>query len=243
MTVQDPLSTVPQPTVPPPTFPVPTVAVPTVPAPTIAIPSIPVPTVPTTGGSTVPGPTVPGAIPPPTMLPTGLGTDPALDALAQACYDGDMASCDELYRESDDDEDPLYREFADTCAGRQPTGTGQWCEAAFPRRACRRRSPASTTIPGVTIPGVTVPGVTVPTTGSVVPGVPPATQQPAGLGTDAALDALAQRCYDGDMQACDDLFLQSELGSPYHEYGDTCAGRQPVGTYTYCRVAFPGTQP
>jgi hypothetical protein len=45
------------------------------------------------------------------------------------------------------------------------------------------------------------------------------------------------------MQACDDLFLQSELGTPYHAYGDTCAGRQRAGTYTYCHVAFPTTQP
>ena len=235
-----PVPTVAVPTVPVPTSPLPTSPLPTfptLPVPTVGVPTVPVTTVPTTGGSTLPATTIPGAIPPPTMQPTGLGTDPALDAFAQGCYDGDMAACDELYRQTDAEDDPLYREFADTCAGRQPVGTGQWCEAAFPATGM------PTTVPGATIPGVTIPGVTVPTTGSIVSGIPTATQQPAGLGTDPTLDALAQRCYDGDMQACDDLFLQSELGTPYHAYGDTCAGRQSAGTYTYCTVAFPGTQP
>ena len=166
--------------------------------------------------------------------------------LAQACFDGDMASCDELYRESDRETDPLYREFADTCAGRQPVGTGQWCEAAFPAAG------APTTIPGVTVPGVTVrvsrPGCH--RSGrhradhrASCPGVPPATQQPTGLGTDPTLDALAQGCYDGDMQACDDLFQRPSSARRTTTYGDTCAGRQAGGTYTYCHVAFPATQP
>ena len=62
---------------------------------------------------------------------------------------------------------------------------------------------------------------------------------PEGTMTMEVLNTLAQDCFNGAMQSCDDLFLQSELGSPYHEYGDTCAGRQRPGTYTYCTAAFP----
>lgn len=65
------------------------------------------------------------------------------------------------------------------------------------------------------------------------------TAPPDGLGDDATLDDLAQSCFDGDMQSCDDLFLESDVGSAYETYGDTCAGRQPAGTDQYCTVTFP----
>jgi hypothetical protein len=65
------------------------------------------------------------------------------------------------------------------------------------------------------------------------------TAPPDGLGDDATLDDLAQSCFDGDMQSCDDLFLESDVGSAYETYGDTCAGRQPAGTEQYCTVTFP----
>ncbi len=44
-------------------------------------------------------------------------------------------------------------------------------------------------------------------------------------GDDPELDALHDRCADGDGQACDDLFYQSPLGSEYEEFGNTCGGR------------------
>ncbi|HEY0126673.1 MAG TPA: hypothetical protein VGB58_06025 [Blastococcus sp.] len=53
------------------------------------------------------------------------------------------------------------------------------------------------------------------------------------------MDAYAQDCFDGDMAACDSLFLESEVDSMYEAYGDTCAGRQPPGTGTLCTVTFP----
>jgi len=64
--------------------------------------------------------------------------------------------------------------------------------------------------------------------------------QPTGLGDDPTFNQLAQQCYDGDMQACDDLYIQSEVDSPYEAYGDTCAGRQPLGTDVFCTISFPG---
>ena len=72
-------------------------------------------------------------------------------------------------------------------------------------------------------------------------GIPAATVPPDGLGDDPALNQYAQSCYDGDMQACDDLYDGSEVGSRYETYGGTCAGRQPESNLdtVYCTDAFP----
>ena len=70
-------------------------------------------------------------------------------------------------------------------------------------------------------------------------GIPPATIPPDGLGDDPVLQEFAQQCYDGQMFSCDVLFTASEDGSPYKNYADTCAGRQPAGTGTFCTIAFP----
>ncbi|MDQ3464952.1 MAG: hypothetical protein M3500_09730, partial [Actinomycetota bacterium] len=48
---------------------------------------------------------------------------------------------------------------------------------------------------------------------------------PGDLGDDPELDQLAQECFEGVMESCDDLFFQSEIGSAYEEYGGTCGGR------------------
>ena len=70
--------------------------------------------------------------------------------------------------------------------------------------------------------------------------LPPPTVTPDGLGDDPVLNQYAQDCYDGIMDACDDLYLESEEDSQYAAYGDTCAGRQPLGTDDFCAVSFPG---
>jgi cytoskeletal protein RodZ len=69
--------------------------------------------------------------------------------------------------------------------------------------------------------------------------LPPATVTPDGLGEDPVMDAYAQDCYAGDMVACDSLYFESEPDSAYEVYGDTCAGRQPPGTDTFCTESFP----
>jgi hypothetical protein len=56
--------------------------------------------------------------------------------------------------------------------------------------------------------------------GELPPGTPP-----EGLGDDPELDALAQDCFEGIMQACDDLYLRSDIDSAYETYGETCGGR------------------
>ena len=62
---------------------------------------------------------------------------------------------------------------------------------------------------------------------------------PEGLGDDPQLNTLADSCFAGDMQACDDLWAQSDPDSPYHTYADTCAGRQPENTGRYCTELAP----
>ena len=52
-------------------------------------------------------------------------------------------------------------------------------------------------------------------------------------GDDPALDALWDACEAGDAQACDDLYMDSPLGSEYEEFGGSCGGRFP-GTDQYC---------
>ena len=49
--------------------------------------------------------------------------------------------------------------------------------------------------------------------------------EPEGLGPDAELDAYAQGCFEGDLQACDDLMYDSPPLSAYEEYASTCGGR------------------
>ncbi len=102
-----------------------------------------------------------------------------------------------------------YEQFADTCAGRQPLGTPFACVNAF--------VPAAST--AIEIPAPTL--------------------EPTGLGDNYLLDGLAQNCYDGDMEACDTMWLGSEEGSPYHNFADTCAGRKPPGdTWAFCEAIF-----
>jgi len=73
-------------------------------------------------------------------------------------------------------------------------------------------------------------------------GIPPAGASPDGLGDDPVLDQYAQSCHDGDMNACDTLYNDSDVGSAYETYGGTCGGRQPASNsdVVYCTDAFPG---
>jgi hypothetical protein len=73
----------------------------------------------------------PAGIPDPTVSPDGLGSDPALDVLALGCYAGDMQACDNLYDAADAGSD--YQTYGDTCAGRQASGTLDYCTETFPR--------------------------------------------------------------------------------------------------------------
>ncbi|WP_165492219.1 hypothetical protein [Egibacter rhizosphaerae] len=48
------------------------------------------------------------------------------------------------------------------------------------------------------------------------------------------MNDFAAACEDGEWTACDQLYLDAPSSSPYQEYGDTCAGRQPPDSGTWC---------
>jgi len=47
----------------------------------------------------------------------------------------------------------------------------------------------------------------------------------AVIGDDAGLDPYAERCHDGELNACDELYSLADPGSDYEYYGLTCGGR------------------
>ena len=55
--------------------------------------------------------------------------------------------------------------------------------------------------------------------------IPPG-EDPAGIvGDDPRLDELAEACFEGDLYACDTLFLRTEVDSELEAYSQTCGGR------------------
>jgi hypothetical protein len=92
-----------------------------------------------------------------------------------------------------------------------------------------------------TAPFGLLPPTTTTTPVAVAADIPAPTQQPTGLGTDARMDLLAIACFNGTMQACDDLHDESPVGSAYENFADTCAGRRPAGTGRYCTDVFTDT--
>jgi hypothetical protein len=67
---------------------------------------------------------------------------------------------------------------------------------------------------------------------ATVPTSPPSA--PTGLGDDAGLDGYAQRCHDGLLSACDDLYELSPPMSDYEQYAMTCGGRVKPFDVEYC---------
>src|SRR5665648_743622 len=58
-------------------------------------------------------------------------------------------------------------------------------------------------------------------------------------GDNATLDALWDACAAEDWQACDDLYMQSDVGSGYEAYGDTCGNKYAAGTTDFCVDVMP----
>ncbi|MGY1849453.1 MULTISPECIES: hypothetical protein [unclassified Blastococcus] len=58
--------------------------------------------------------------------------------------------------------------------------------------------------------------------------------EPGDLGPDPILDAYAQGCFDGELQACDDLMYESPPLSAYEQYASTCGGRVKAYTVMAC---------
>jgi hypothetical protein len=65
-------------------------------------------------------------------------------------------------------------------------------------------------------------------------------QQPGDLGDGDGFDALADQCFEGDMAACDVLFLTTPLESNSEAYGDTCGGREDADEEAGCGADYAG---
>jgi len=157
------------------------------------------------------------------------GSDPLLDILWDDCSAGDMGACDELYRQSPIDSE--YEDFGDTCGGTTEGGT--WCETEIDvtdpylygvydecsdgdMAACDTlylESPVGSHFEWF---GYTCGLVSDGSTWCIdlIPDEP----------TDR-LDDLYAACEAGDMQACDDLYLEAPVGSEYEDFGFTCGNR------------------
>jgi hypothetical protein len=58
--------------------------------------------------------------------------------------------------------------------------------------------------------------------------------EPGELGPDPVLNQYALACFEGDLQACDDLMYESPPLSDYEQYGLTCGGRVKAYMVMYC---------
>ncbi len=86
--------------------------------------------------------------------------------------------------------------------------------------------------PQNTVAPTLVPQTTAPRTANPPPAPPPAPVGPPPAGGpppasygDPYIDSLAQRCYNGNMRACDDLYFASLPGDAFEDYGYTCGHR------------------
>ncbi len=74
--------------------------------------------------------------------------------------------------------------------------------------------------------------------------IPPGQDPRNILGDDQALNDLANQCFEGDMQACDDLFAQTPVDSDLEAYSQTCGGRiDEVDGAPNCVARFGGGDP
>ncbi|MGH9243272.1 MAG: hypothetical protein ACRD29_02920 [Acidimicrobiales bacterium] len=135
---------------------------------------------------------------------TGLGDDPSLQPYADACFNGDMLACDTLYFEAE--LDSALEMYGSSCGGRMTQRVFGACLDAL----------------GVALP---------PPPNALPPPAPPAgvvvdpPQPAAGLGDDLTFQPFADACAAGSMIACDALFLNANINSPYESYGGSCGGR------------------
>jgi hypothetical protein len=86
--------------------------------------------------------------------------------------------------------------------------------------------PLATTTAGAT--STVAPTTTAAVTTTMAPTTTTSADSPCG---DPALDGLYFDCADGDMQACDDLYMDSPVGSECEAFADTCGGTTSGGTW------------
>jgi hypothetical protein len=167
------------------------------------------------------------------------GDDPELDALWDACLDGDDTACDDLYWQSFG----AYEVVAATCGGRAPLlGLGGgcqdrldpdgpmayvddpeldllWdsCEAGDPF-ACDNLVSSAPIGSEYVVFGAGCGGAAEPVVGRQCM----SPDDPVTYGDDSTLDNLWDACAAGDGDACSDLYFDSPFSSVYEAMGNAC---------------------
>jgi hypothetical protein len=120
--------------------------------------------------------------------------------LAEDCAAEDWSACDELWGITPVDSD--WEQYGGTCGGR----------VSYQAASCVDRFEGGGDSGGSTGSAPTATSAPVP---------------PGNLGDDpdGTFAPLAQDCFNGDYQACDQLWITTPVGSDWEQYAGTCAGR------------------
>jgi len=189
------------------------------------------------------------------------GDNDTLDALWNACEGEDWAACDQLYFDS-----PLgsaYESFGDTCGNRTDGGLlcvdelGSGAAPSEPNAygddttldalwdACTAEDWQACDDLYMQSGAGTAYETFGDTCGNRTDGNLDCVTELGGLagagtyGDDPYFDGLWDLCTAEDWQACDDLYLESDVGSGYEAYGDTCGNKYAAGTTDFCVDVMP----
>ena len=194
------------------------------------------------------------------------GDNATFDALWDACAAEDWASCDQLYLDSPLGSE--YEAFGDTCGNRtegnqlcvdelgsgaapsEPNAFGddatldalytacmaedwQACDDLYLQSGIGTEYEAFGDTCGNRTDGSA--DCVIALGGAVDPG----NTSGNNYGDNAYLDGLWDACTAENWQACDDLYMQSDVGSGYEAYGDTCGNKYAAGTTDFCVDVMP----
>ena len=188
------------------------------------------------------------------------GDNDTLDALWNACEGGDWAACDQLNWDSPGGS--AYESFGDTCGNRtdgsllcvdelgggtqtEPNAYGDDTTLDALWDACTAEDWQACDDLYVQSGVGTAYETYGDTCGNRTDGNLDCVTELGGLagagtyGDDPYFDGLWDLCTAEDWQACDDLYDQSDVGSGYEAYGDTCGNKYAAGTTDYCVDVMP----
>ncbi len=201
------------------------------------------------------------------VAPDAIGSDPFLDNLYQLCEDGDFAACDDLYFEAPLDSEyeafgdtcgglqphgtgVLCAEALDEGASKAKSagiGDAPFLDGLYARcdggdfMACDdlyMEAPLNSEYEAF---GDTCGGLQAEGTGNLCTetfGEGESLTTASTFGDDPLLDNLWILCADGQFTACDELYFESNSGTDYAFFGDTCGGLQSEGSGNLCAEVF-----
>lgn len=155
-----------------------------------------------------------------------LEENPELRSLYDGCAAGDMAACDDLYLES-----PLgsaLEEFGNTCGGTE-SGAG-WCDPNTPMRMMDDMEEEISFEDLDDLEDFDSEDFDFDFDSD-----DDATFDTAAINAELAespeLRPLYEACKSGDMEACDDLYMETPFGSELEEFGNRCGGAPRDGMW------------